>query len=133
MSIRQTGSAFHRDEKNASLIHLFEVRLQKLKRLFVISSLDQVQRILKTYPSLLPLLFDVHQNIERYFPDSEIMLDATLDPEGLMGENEELVISICTQLDSKTAIKTLEQFYDEWWSPLSNEATDKISIGLEFV
>ena len=60
------------------------------------------------------------------------MLDATVDPDGLTGENEELVVSIGTSLDGKEALKTLEQFYDDWWPRHSNEETDKIAIGLEF-
>jgi len=59
------------------------------------------------------------------------MLDATVDPDGLIGDNEELVVSIGTPLDGKEALKTLEQFYDDWWPHHSNEATDKIAIGLE--
>lgn len=83
MSMRQPDSSFRRDDTNASLVHLFEVRLQKLKRLFVIEDQQHVQKILKTYPSLLPTLLDAHQNIQRYFPGSEVMLDATVDPDGL--------------------------------------------------
>ena len=131
MSIRQPGSSFHRDDNNASLVHLFEVRFQKLKRLFVVGDQDQVQKILKTYPSLMPVLLDAHQNIQRYFPGSEVMLNPTVDPDGLTGDNEELVVSIGTHLDGKEAIKTLEQFYDDWWPHPPNEATDKIAIGLE--
>ena len=131
MSMRQTNSSFHRDDANASLVHLFEVRLQKLKRLFVIGDQPQVKKILKTYPSLLPRLLDAHQNIQRYFPGSEVMLDATVDPDGLTGDNEELVVSIGTSLDGKEALKTLGQFYDHWWPHHSNEAMDKIAIGLE--
>ena len=131
MSMRQTNSPFHRDDNNALLIHLFEVRFQKLKRLFVVGDQDQIQRTLKSHPSLMPLLLDAHQNIQRYFPGSEVMLDVSIDPDSLTGDNEELVVSIGTQLDGKEALKTLEQFYDDWWSHVSNEATDKIVIGLE--
>ena len=131
MSMRQTSSSFQRDDTNVSLVHLFEVRLQKLKRLLVIGDQRQVQKILKTYPSLLPVLLDAHQNIQRYFPGSAVMLDATVDPDGLTGDNEELVVSICTPLDGKEALKTLEQFYGDWWPQHSSEATDKIAIGLE--
>jgi hypothetical protein len=59
------------------------------------------------------------------------MLDATVDPDGLTGDNEELVVSIGTPLDGEEALKTLEQFYDDWWPHPSNEAADKIAIGLE--
>ena len=59
------------------------------------------------------------------------MLDATVDPDGLTGDNEELAVSIGTHLDGEEALKTLEQFYDDWWSHHSNEAADKIAIGLE--
>ena len=59
------------------------------------------------------------------------MLDATVDPDGLTGVNEEVVVSIGTSLDEKEALKTLEQFYDDWWPHHTNEAADKIAIGLE--
>ena len=131
MSMGQTNSSFHQDDTNASPVHPFEVRLQKLKQLFVIGDQPRVQRVLKTDPSLLPVLLDAHEYIQKYFPDSQVKLDAAADPYGITGDNEELVASICTSLEGKEALEKLGQFYDDWYPHHASEATDKIAIGLE--
>jgi len=151
MSIGYTNSPPGLDEKNKSLIQLLKFPFQKLggllitedkgkvQRLFLIEDQRKVQGILERHPLLIHLLLEAHSAIEKFFPDSQLTLNAITDPEASSykfyksNDNEELNISISTHLNPREAIKVLEQFYDDWWSSNSRKAKGKISIGLEFV
>ena len=110
----------------------------KIQRFFLIGDQKKVQGILERHPLLIHLLLEAHSAIEKFFPGSQLTLNAITDPEAPAykfykpNDNEELNISISTHLDPKEAIKTLEQFYHDWWSLNSKKAKGKISIGLEF-
>lgn len=128
------------DDKNIPPTSLFEVRLQKVWKLFNIPQPERVQHILRRYPSLVQILLDIHQHLMSYFPDPEVIIYASADPEfgGYPPDvkSEELAVSVMIGVEPKEAIKTLEKFYDDWWllayrEASKQEAKGKISIGLE--
>lgn len=151
MNVGYMDSPPNVDEKNISLIQLLKFPFQKLEGLFVtedkgkvqelflIGDQRKVEKVLKRHPLLIRLLVETYNAIEKFFPGSQLTLNTITDPEApsykfyKSNDNEELNISISTHLDPKEAIKTLGQFYDDWWSSNSKKAKGKISIGLEFV
>lgn len=116
---------------------LFQTQLQWLQKSYVFREEAEIQEILAKYPFLLQLLIDAYSRIEAIFPNSQIFLEVAIHPEAvdnnpeMIDGNEELVVSICTNLSSREAIEALKKFYHIWWLQASKEAKGKISIGLE--
>lgn len=124
--------------QRTSAVFLLEFQLQLLETYYVVRDAE-VRQILRRHPSLVQLLLDTYSKITLHFPNSQVFLDTTIDPEmtdvnsEMLDDNEELVVYISTDLSSEEAIENLKKFYNTWWLKASREAKGKISVGLEFL
>jgi hypothetical protein len=125
--------------KTTSAALLSEAQLQQIERNYTFRNDIEVKRVLREYPLLAQTLLDGYSKIEAHFPNSQVFLEVAIDYEAseqyleASANNEELVISISTSLPPEEAMKTLKEFYNSWWSKVSRDAKEKISIGLEFI
>jgi hypothetical protein len=125
-----------REITSASL--LAEIQLQQAERLYAFRNESEVRSTLREYSFLLQLLLDTYSKIEEHFPDSQVFVEVVIAYEAFeqypgIEHCKELVVSIATSLPPEEAMKTLKQFYDNWWLKASKEANGKVSVGLEFL
>ena len=111
--------------------HAVEMQLLQLEKLYALEGRIEVRRFLRRYPSIISLLLDTYAKIEKHFPCSPVYLTTSIDYETtLTDDNEELVGFISTDLPPKEAVKTLRQFYEDWWLEASKNVMEKVSLGL---
>lgn len=76
--------------------------------------------------NLVPLLYDIHKRIQKYFPNSPLSMRAI---------QNDLIISVGTMLNPEDAIDSLDRFDDEWWLDklLALESNAGIYIRVEYL
>ena len=103
--------------------------LAVLEQQYTLRDQVEVWQFLRRHSFLVQLLLDTHREIKAYFPNSEVFLDMSIEPEEA-DDKENLIGSIATDLPSDEAIETLEKFYDNWWWQASKKADGRVAFGL---
>jgi hypothetical protein len=107
----------------------FEEELALLEQKYIVKDKTEIRQFLRDHPYLVQLLLDTHREIKAYFPNSEVFLDMSIEPEEA-DDKENLIGSIATDLPSDEALETLEKFYDNWWWQASKKADGRVAFGL---
>lgn len=103
----------------------------RIEGLFFAENWGEVGIFLDRHPYLGELLFEVHTQIQTYFPTSEIGLEVIVDPESL--SEEHLTAYIHTSLSPEEAADRLDQFNEEWWFDAFYQGQEKLFINLAFL
>lgn len=104
--------------------------IKALEKSYKFRNDDAVRTFLMEEPSAAVLLSEAYGRIREYFPDSEIFIEVVADPE-TSGENE-LVVSIATDLSPREAIERLDAFDEDWWLEASDRSKADICIKVEY-
>lgn len=145
--ISGSSDAFHNsaksilvwNEKSTSTTFLTEAQLQLIEGRYFFRNDAEVKHFLREDPFLVQLLIDTFSKIEAHFPDSQVFLEVATDYEAfdyysnIIGGDRELVASIATHVSPKEAMKSLNEFYDDWWLKALEDAKGKFSFSLEFL
>lgn len=102
--------------------------IESLEKLYTFWEPTEVLQFLEKYPFLVPLLLEAKGHIIHYFPDSPLFLEYIPDPEI---DNHLLALHIGTDLDSESAMDTLDQLYKDWWVNVSIQSQGKLCIDVE--
>jgi hypothetical protein len=101
-----------------------------LKQLYVLRREEEVYDFLVKDSFLFPLLLEAYDKISNYFGESsKVFLEVVTDPEA---GDEELLISIHTNLRPDEAFNKLSQLDKEWWLDTPTYARKKICVDLDF-
>src|SRR5688572_20346740 len=88
--------------------------MSELKREFQVSDEDEILAFLERHPTVAPLLFDIRNNIRRFFGEDPVRLDMFHDPEWPQ-DDPDLVVNIQTRYASHQALDRIRRFDNEWW------------------
>ncbi|MBE0516022.1 MAG: hypothetical protein IBX41_01345 [Methanophagales archaeon] len=104
--------------------------LRGLKQLYVLRREEEVYDFLVKDSFLFPLLLEAYDKISNYFEESsKVFLEVVTDPEA---GDEDLLISIHTNLRPEEAFNRLSQLDKEWWLDTPTYVRKKICIDLDF-
>jgi transcriptional regulator with XRE-family HTH domain len=77
---------------------------------------EDVWRLLRSEPDLLPLVNEAAEQLARYLPDVRLRLEYQIDPDEGAYEELFLGLAIGTCLDPAIALDVRDRFDQEWWS-----------------
>lgn len=95
---------------------------------------ENVYRLLRSAPDLVPLINEAAEQLSRYFPDAGLRLSHMFDPEG---EGEELILGalpyqgVATKQDVDEAMAALDRFDQDWWFANGRRANGLLLVTLE--
>ncbi len=114
------------------IVRAFELEIQSLERLYTFRRPEEVSGFLEAHSFLIPLLFEAHRQIEKYFgPYPQVFLEVVTDPEAT--DDRELAAFIRTNLPPDEALNRLERFDEGWWLEASHKARGNLCIHIEFL
>lgn len=117
-------------EVGASTVHVPQVEIDLLERLYTFRGRPEVLWFLGRYPFLVPLVLEAYSKIGDYFPLSQVFLEVFTDPEGI--DEDQLVMFIATDLTPDEAVSRLDEFDEDWWLDALDQAQGKLCINVEF-
>ena len=95
---------------------------------------EDVDRLLRSTPDLVPLINEAAEQLSRYFPDAGLRLRHMFEPEG---DEEELILGALTYQegdpdpDVHEAMAALDRFDQEWWIQNVRRARGLLIVTLE--
>jgi hypothetical protein len=92
---------------------IHQADIEALKQLYTFREQTEVLQFLKQYPFLIPVLLEAPEKIRHYFPDCQLFLEVSIDPEII--DYVLLVLSILINLDPDEAVDRLHQLDKDWW------------------
>jgi hypothetical protein len=111
------------------LITISQPDLKTLRDFYILIEPVKVQKFLEKHSFLLPLLLEAPGRIHHFFPNSPLSLRVMDDPE--LVEQEQLIISIPSDLEPQEAVNRQNQLDDEWWRSVPFEAWEHLCLLLE--
>ena len=90
-----------------------QANIEALKQLYTFRGYTEVLQFLEQYPFLVPVLLEAPDKIRHYFPDCQLFLEVSIDPEII--DYVLLVLSILMNLDPDEAVNRLHQLDKDWW------------------
>lgn len=103
-----------------------------IKDNFVLINDTKIFEFLQSHDYLKDILIDSHQELERYFPNTDKILELITDPES-EAKRERLFIYNTTELPVITAIRELKKFDRDWWFTRLCDAKGNLCITLEYL
>jgi len=129
-SYNQLIKSIHGEFWNKTLSNYPSLDLRGLKQLYVLRREEEVYDFLINDYFLFSFLSEAYDKINNYFEESsKVFLEVVTDPEI---EDEELLISIHTNLRPDEAFNRLSRLDKEWWLNTPTYARKKICIDLDF-
>jgi transcriptional regulator with XRE-family HTH domain len=89
---------------------------------------EDVWRLLRSEPDLLPLVNEAAEQLARYLPDARLRLEYEVDPED--GAYEQLFLGVLIDQDLPAAMVTLDRFDHAWWFHNGRRANGLLIIDL---
>jgi hypothetical protein len=106
-------------------------QLDLLQRLYTLrGKRTEILRFLECYPFLVPLLLETYIAIQHFFPYTLAFLEISNDPDE--PDNDQILVSIGTELSSDEAVEKLEAFDRQWWLEMLKWTQNRVCITLEF-
>jgi len=90
------------------------VPLEELSHYFVLRNRDAVVGFLESHPELIRPVLEAYTHIQAVFPDAQAFLDVDIDGD-LLGQHQQLVVAIATDVDAHAAVTRLRTFDFDWW------------------
>jgi transcriptional regulator with XRE-family HTH domain len=96
---------------------------------------EDVDRLLRSEPDLIPLINEAAEQLSHYFPDASLRLRHMFEPEG---DEEELILAALSDdnevdLERKVdeAMAALDRFDREWWFANGRRANGLLIVTIE--
>jgi transcriptional regulator with XRE-family HTH domain len=89
---------------------------------------DDVARMLRAEPDLLPLVNEAAEQLFRFLPESRLLLEYVVDPE--YGEPEQLFLSVSMDHDVQAATDALDRFDRAWGIPNARRSRGLLIVDL---
>jgi|SRR5690348_15075059 hypothetical protein len=112
-----------------SIAPISPVDLAQLEDHYTFRDRPTVLRFLRKHPFLVPLLREGADQVQRYFPDTPLLLEFYRDAEE-SGLNH-LVVHIVTDRSLDQALEQLDRFGEDWWLNVITEAQMKLDFDVE--
>lgn len=106
------------------------LQIERLEQFYSFRSREEVLGFLESNSFLVPLLFEIRQQLDHYLTMTEIYLKVVAEPDSY--DDEQLVVSIVPGMEPDVAYDRLEVFDDDWWLDNIEAADNKVCITLEF-
>jgi hypothetical protein len=104
----------------------------EVRQLYTLRRDTQVSAFIERYSFLLPLLWEVHAKLEKYFDRSpELFLEVVADPEE--PGHRQLFVYVGVSLSPDEALDRLGWFDREWWLDNLELAMGKLCIDVECI
>ena len=104
--------------------------VEAIKDLYTFNNQVQVIQYLSEQEYLISLLLEAHQKIREVFPNEQLGLRVSSDPE-ILGWKR-LLIAIHTNLDADEAFDKLKLIENNWWLDAASEVGNDLDIHIEF-
>ncbi len=105
--------------------------IEALEQLYTLRGQTEVLQFLEQYPFLISVLLEAPEKIRHYFPDSQLFLEVSIDPE--ITDYAQMVLSILMNLDPYNAVARLNQLDMDWWlNNTSHEVRRQLFTLLEY-
>ena len=104
-------------------------QITMLKRLYAFRDEDQVADFLQLHVFLIPLLEEISEKVQEYFPDSPMDLHVLYADEE---ESPLLVASVRPSVSAREAFSTMKRFRHEWWFDEMDRAEDQLLVTVAF-
>ncbi len=115
-----------------SIIRPDELAMWEVRQLYTLRRDTQVSAFIERYSFLLPLLWEVHAKLEKYFDRSpELFLEVVADPEE--PGHRQLFVYVGVSLSPDEALDRLGWFDREWWLDNLELAMGKLCIDVECI
>lgn len=108
----------------------FDTSINILETLYSFYDYMEIYFFLKENSYLLPLLFEAHTEINRYFPEGTKMSLKVVDDLDLNGVKMFILINSPTNLDK--SFELLDLVDENWWADAILNAKFKLNIDLEY-
>lgn len=89
-----------------------------------------IQSVLDEVPTLKSLVDEAYNHLSKLFPNEEITLRASRDPEE--ASPDVLVIKVTTNKEFDEADSLWQSFTNDWWLPNYDRGGDRLTILLDF-
>ena len=119
----RNDSMFQILEKYKAGFQKLALNHHKLNGLYDIPNKQEVDDFLVKHPKLMDFAARAFKQIRRYFSSEVLSLEVTRDPE--ISNYEQLCVYIHTSLTVKEAVRTLNEFDDQWLLDHLNESCSK--------
>lgn len=103
--------------------------LDSLENTYTFRNRDKVRGFIEEHPRLASILQWAPAEIRKYFPDSYLSLQLSVDPEE--PDFVELVVWVATSYDPKTAVAKLLDMDRDWWLCAMQHLENSFSIDIE--
>lgn len=127
----RNDSMFQILEKYKAGFQKLALNHHKLNGLYDIPNKQEVDDFLVKHPKLMDFAARAFKQIRRYFSSEVLSLEVTRDPE--ISNYEQLCVYIHTSLTVKEAVRTLNEFDDQWLLDHLNETNNLFSFNLRFL
>jgi len=108
-----------------------QAHLGLLKQWYTVRKREDILALLAEQPQLLPILMDAPSEALRYFPGSQLSLEAVADPD--TGMDPSLVVTIGTHLNPVEALQQLRMLDQNWWLDTLSRTDGKVCITVAFL
>lgn len=85
-----------------------------------------IRRCLEGNDNLVPLLYDIHKRMQKYFPNSPLSMRVL---------QNDLIVSVGTTFNPEEAMDRLDRFDDDWWldKSLALDSSTSIYVRVEYL
>lgn len=108
-----------------------QAQIERLKNLYALRNENRVIEFLRLHDYLFSLIFEIPEQIRKYFPDTHLYLRIIRDPDSKTLD-EWLILDVSTDLSAREAIDRREKFIKEWWRSNRSRSNGNLSIFLEY-
>ena len=105
--------------------------VRDLEQSFTVHDTQAVIDFLVDHPQLSPLLEEARNHVRRHFPHAP--LDLRIAPGNGSEDDQQLVLSIATQLAPQAAVDNLRLLDRSWWLSAVARADGKLLLTLTFL
>ncbi|MEO6801772.1 MAG: hypothetical protein ABI197_00860 [Granulicella sp.] len=127
---RQLGSFVDLEAQMTRFESEHEALVNEVRRLYVMSTANQVISYLRGHRTIPQLLVTAHSTLQRYFGmDTVFGLRAPIDEQGW----QTLYAVVMWQGSAKNAVAILDQFENQWWLPNSRQAFGCLTFTYELI
>lgn len=123
-----TNNVFYDYAKALTSIHVQQNIIPSNK--FTVIDKPEVETFLNSNPELYSRLDDTYINIKKYFPEANINLSVSVDPD--IKNYEHLMVGIQVDMLPDVAIPRLYELWEEWFFTEMADVKDKMIVDVEF-
>jgi len=104
--------------------------LDELELLFELWNRDEVLNFISEHQNLTSNLINSHNQVKKYFPEADQILQVFIDPDENIKTH--LTLYIRTKQNVTIALDIFDKLLDDWWLDAQAEIGGELSLNLEF-